>query len=189
MSISQVSKGPPHPHAHAVTSQTCPHPPALVLPKSWRPPDCASGRSSSALQCVGSTPPADMCTKVSGFAFRVQAWTCGWGQGCNCWRQKTAASMCTTAATEINMSKWVTTVGLNGQRAFVCFVFTSSTSTRRFRQTVLLTETLTPPPPANLSGAALIFRLHREKDCLKATPYCCRADSLHNHARTLEGPA
>lgn len=69
-----------------------PHPPqTLVLPKSWQ----ASWlrlwtlRQCAAV-CVGSTPPADMCTKVSGFAFRVQAWTHGWGQGCNFWRQKTA---------------------------------------------------------------------------------------------------
>lgn len=53
-------------------------------------PDCSSRRSGSALQCVGNTPPADMCAKVSGFAFLVQARTCGRGQRCNFWWQKTA---------------------------------------------------------------------------------------------------
>lgn len=68
-----------------------PHPPKLLSylnPDGC--PDCSSRRSGSALQCVGNTPPADMCAKVSGFAFFVQARTCGRGQRCNFWWQKTA---------------------------------------------------------------------------------------------------
>lgn len=84
--------GQPPPH---------PHPPKLLSylnPDGC--PDCSSRRSGSALQCVGNTPPADMCAKVSGFAFLVQARTCGRGQRCNFWRQKKLqGSMCTTAAT------------------------------------------------------------------------------------------
>lgn len=63
---------------------------------------------------------------------------------------------------------------------------TSSPSSKRFCQTYSQ-ESLTPPPAADLSDTALIFRLYREKECLKATPYCYRADSLHNHARTPDG--
>lgn len=65
-------------------------------------------------------------------------------------------------------------------------VMTSSPSSRRFCQ-AYSQEPLTPPPAADLSDTALIFRLYREKECLKATPYCYRADSLHNHARTPDG--
>lgn len=132
-----------------------------------------------------------MCTKVSGFAVLVQARTCGWGQRCNFWRQKSAGQR----VHQRQPCKEKCQSGFEQGKGLFAFLFLNKMEIlwhhhQAAGDSVRLTysqEPLTPPPAANLSGTALIFRLHREKDCLMATPYCYRADSLRNHARTPDG--
>lgn len=195
MSISQVSKGPPYPHAHAVTSQTCPQSsPNLSYLNPDGPPDCASWTlRQCAAVCRKHSPcrhvhkGKQLCLPCAG----MNLWV---GPGVQLLTAENCRAACAQWHAEVKMSTWVWTVDFNGERAFFFFLnkrhfITSSPSSRRFCQTVLLKEPFTPPPPAKLTGTTLIFCLHHEKDCLKATPYCCRADSLHNHARTLDGSA
>lgn len=165
----KFQKGPPYPHAHAVTSQTCPTLPLKRLSylNPEGSPDCASGRSGSALQCVGSTPPADMCTKVSGFAFLVQARTCGWGQGCNRWRHKTTGQHVHSGSHASKNVKVAFHGGFEWGKAFcfVCFIFFNKMDILFHHHQApgdsvrvsYSQELLTLPPPTILSGTALIF--------------------------------
>ena len=176
MSISQVSKGPPYPHAHALTSQTCPPPTKrLSYLNPDRPPDCACGRSASALQCVGSTPPAGMCTKVSGFAFLVQAWTCGRGQGRSFRQQKTAGHNRSHRSKNVMvgwLGKGLLFVSLNKKDILFRYQQAPGESVRLSCSQ----EPFTPPPPANFE-VLLLYSVSFVIECWR--PHLAAAELTH----------